>query len=642
MRIKVLPLFMLGFFCCFAVPSRAEVNGEIVIMDDFRVLRLWGSHEEMGYAHGYLLGNEIGELFHDYFLWMINPNTYENLIKPLFRQWMTVPESYQKEMNEMLNGMIDSGCNIYSDVLQRDLTPEDIAIVNSIVDYAQFTDFGNTVQGETLLACSSICGWSNGTLPDVSIPGGTIHCRDMDWTDTADRLLGNRSLIIAYSSAVECEQPWFSVAFPGFIACLSGMNSHGVGATLNMGNHVVQPSSASGVVPICFQVREALEISDPNGDTYHDADDVWHVLNGNTRIPSTIVHAFGPFLGTTRLDPPSLIVESNHTGIAKRIPTDEPVLGPYFIAATNHHRKLYAPISCWRYDMIETMVSEDFEIDTAEAWSIENAVGGSWTVQTMLFRPDLRDVFVSASTDNTPAPQKTPSYLTWDDVFISTPAPTATPTSPIPTETPTVTPTAPTPTRTPTPSPTDTSITPTATPTPTAAPPTDTPSPTPSPTITVHPTQTQVPPTHTPTRTPSVTPTDTATPSATPSETPTASPYDALVELTLSDTYFESGEQFTLVYKVTNLLPTEALTGNFWLLLDVYDLYWFYPDWTQEPMYQAVTIQAGASFGPETALDFAWPAGVGGHANNLKFMAAVTDLSNTKLVGELALVTFGY
>lgn len=635
-------LVIVSLFFAMTFSVMADVNGEIDYVDGFRVMRLWGSHEEMGYAHGYLLGAEIKELFHDYFLWVVDPWTYENIIKPAFRQWMAIPAAYQSEMEHLLAGMVDSGCGIYSDVLNRDLTPEDIAIVNSIVDYSQFTDFRHNA----VLACSSICGWGPGTAPEPSLPGGTLHCRDMDWSDNPDRLLGNRSLIIAYASAIECEQPLVCVSFPGFIACLSGMNAHGVGATLNMGNHPVQPSGASGIVPICFQVRQALETRDPNGDLNHDAEDVWYVLEGNSRVPSTIVHAFGPYFGSDAADVPSLVIESNWTGIAKRLPADDPGLAPDFIAATNHDRKLYPPVSCSRYATIVSMVSVDYQIDTAEAWSIESAVSLAWTVQTMLFRPDVMDLFVSANTDGTPAPQKTPSHMTWAEVFAL--EPTSTPTGPTPSPTPTsMTPTPPTetPTVTPTLHPTTTQSPPTSTPTSTQAPPTHTP------------TSTQAPPTHTPTFTPVQTSTPTQTPSPsvtvhptqtpsppthTPTHTPTQSPYDAQTDLYLSDSLFEPGERFVLTYSLTNLSPFETVTGNFWLLLDVYGLYWFYPGWSTAPVWQAVSIDPDSSIGPETALDFFWPVEAGGHADNLKFIAALIDLSNSYLLSNLEMVTFGY
>ena len=89
-------------FMFFAVTfsAMAEINGEIVFVDGFRVMRLWGSHEEMGYAHGYLLGAEIKELFHDYFLWVSTPGPMRTLSNPLSGNGGH-SGAYQSEMEQL-------------------------------------------------------------------------------------------------------------------------------------------------------------------------------------------------------------------------------------------------------------------------------------------------------------------------------------------------------------------------------------------------------------------------------------------------------------------------------------------------------------------------------------------------------------
>ncbi|HPQ42181.1 MAG TPA: hypothetical protein PLV45_17555, partial [bacterium] len=334
-------LLILVVSSLFAV-ARAQVNGEQFTVDGATVVHVWGSHTEMGHAHGYLLSEDIMRIVREYMFTVISPDDYTNFLLPVFRMWMAIPVGYQQELDGMLQGMQDAGTSIYVDELQRDLTSEDLAVMNSIVDFWVFIDHNPGYD----LACSSTCGWGDGTSGDPDTPRGTLHCRDMDWTDTATYLLGKSSLILAYEPSDAGEQSWISIAYPGYIGCLSGMNESGTGATLDLGNYVETPGSTSGNVPICMQVRAAIEGIDPNGDGFHNAEDVWDELSGQSRIPSTIVHAFGKALGPDALDPPALVVESNHTGIARRDPSHEPDLAPWFIAATNHHRKLYAPVSC--------------------------------------------------------------------------------------------------------------------------------------------------------------------------------------------------------------------------------------------------------------------------------------------------------
>ncbi len=433
-------IFCLLIFLSY--PIFAVDHGRIDIVNNVRVLKLWGTHEEMGFAQGYLLGEDIMKLVREYLMLLVTPSEYENIILPIYRSWMRVPDRYAMEMDGIIAGMTAAGTDLYVSGLQRDITAEDLGVVNSIVDLWHFAFKGD-------LACSSISGFGIGTSTDPTIPSGTIHCRDMDWGDTTDYLLGKSSLIIAYSPSVPDEQQWFAVTLPGLIGCLSGMNSQGIGATLDMGNHDVNPGSTSDQVPILLQIRSALEDVDPNGDGYANVEDVYFRIHSQSRVPSTIIHCFGPALSADALDPPVLVIESNYTGIAKRLPIDDMVIAPWFLAATNHHRVLYPPVYCSRYETIQNMVSEDMRIDCTEAWNIEAAVSWSGTIQTMLFRPDILDVQVAFTTNPTPAPYKTPDHVGWEDMFS---------TSPLPTATPTVIENTPTPTATPTPPPTPTSV----------------------------------------------------------------------------------------------------------------------------------------------------------------------------------------
>ena len=44
------------------------VNGSVEMIGEIRILNVWGSWEEMGYAYGYLLGPDIVEVYEGYFL----------------------------------------------------------------------------------------------------------------------------------------------------------------------------------------------------------------------------------------------------------------------------------------------------------------------------------------------------------------------------------------------------------------------------------------------------------------------------------------------------------------------------------------------------------------------------------------------
>ncbi len=221
------------------------------------------------------------------------------------------------------------------------------------------------------------------------------------------------------------------------------------------------------------------------------------------------------------------------------------------------------------------------------------------------------------------------TYFGWniDDVEIwassSGPVPTNTPAPP--TSTPTVSP----PTFTPTP------IPPTGTPTctPTATP-TITPSPTATPTMTPTATSTPVPPTDTPTATPTDTPT--VMPTNTPTPTPTIGEYN--YDLQLNQTEYHGGDHFLLDVQIAN--PDAAIHAFEYIILDVYQNYYFWPGWTQDIDSKEVTIPAGST-DTENILDFEWPENTGS-AQGIRFWGALVGYTDGQLIGNYDMVEFDY
>ena len=42
--------------------KRLYVNGTLEVVDGVTIIRVWGSHEEMGYAYGYLLADRLTDV----------------------------------------------------------------------------------------------------------------------------------------------------------------------------------------------------------------------------------------------------------------------------------------------------------------------------------------------------------------------------------------------------------------------------------------------------------------------------------------------------------------------------------------------------------------------------------------------------
>ncbi len=206
-------------------------------------------------------------------------------------------------------------------------------------------------------------------------------------------------------------------------------------------------------------------------------------------------------------------------------------------------------------------------------------------------------------------------------------------------------------------------------PTPTLGPATNTP--TPTFTSTLIPTST---PTHSPTCSPTITHTSTHTPTQLPTETPTdvltktptytppliptsiptsvqtitpyptapfeftATPACPAVELSLNRDMFRSGDEFDLNCRCIN--PGGERELLLFIVLDIYQEYWFYDDWSQDMDYVVEPLAAGCNYSKEI-LYFIWPEEAGS-LHNLKFWAAFLEPGSWELIGEIDWVEWGF
>ena len=396
------------------LPGQARaVNGTLRDMGDHDVLHVWGTHEEMGYAHGYLLGDDILALATGYALDLfgLTPEQYEQY-RSLILLLLDFPEEMETEAEALVEGMRDAGVELYREELGRELDADDLLLTNAAADL-----FGVS------LSCSSVSAWGVATEGDATLAGELAMTRNLDWTwegDEAD--LRDFDVVIAYEPSDPAKQRWVSLAFPGFIGCLSCMNEQGVGSFQNQGNHessIVGLDLSQPLVPIHFSIREGIETRDLDGDGNDTLHDVVSAVESTGRLGTYDIHLISP---ADRSDPPAAILECNNGGSTLRLPTDDPLPHPDCLAVTNHHRVLYEPESCSRYDTIGTMVEEyDGELDPESLWEIEGAVTKDWgrggTIQTMRAFPAELRLDVAFADSNALAPDNPITSYTFAELF---------------------------------------------------------------------------------------------------------------------------------------------------------------------------------------------------------------------------------
>src|SRR4030042_4379008 len=96
-------MVMLGILLACSLPAAVhaqtqQVKGELTFIDGKRVLRVWGTHYEMGYAHGYLLAAEIVDMLEEYMLGKLLDVKNYGRTRNLLNWYTRIPQPYRTEM----------------------------------------------------------------------------------------------------------------------------------------------------------------------------------------------------------------------------------------------------------------------------------------------------------------------------------------------------------------------------------------------------------------------------------------------------------------------------------------------------------------------------------------------------------------
>lgn len=405
---------LLIFVCLFiSVPLQADVNGSIEYIGDIRILNLWGTWSEMGYAHGFLLGPDISEVFHDYFFEMVGGVSNYQMIRGYFQAYFDIPSELVDYSQGIINGASDT-ISIYSDSLGRFLDHIDVCVVSAIPDLS-------ALGGIKQFLCTSVSAWDNATSGDPELNGSPAISRNLDYyVDTGSSILDN-NLLITFDP--QTGQDWISVGFPGFIGSLSGMNESGISACLNMGNNQGTTQYPGKFIPICMAQALGLSDADFNGSGSCDVQDMKDALTGWSRSNSYDIHVIGDRTLAGQ-DSSSVVVEvNNRDGYAFRYAEDEPDIAPCRMILTNHHRVLIPPVPCSRYTLLMDSLTTNPDVTLERLWNFMGAVGWAatpgfgGTIQTMVFIPEQLKIGLAFATVSTPSYNQVPEWIEWTDLF---------------------------------------------------------------------------------------------------------------------------------------------------------------------------------------------------------------------------------
>ncbi len=407
--------FLLVFFL-IVISSNAyaatedHYNGYLHEVDGQRVLHVWGTHYEMGYAQGAVLGGEIIDMMHGYILELLPPVLYEALhvVVPLL---FSMPDEYLDEAQGIIDGIYAGNAQTFITPLGREIDVNDLLLCNAVADIGA-------------MGCSTQLAWGDATMNDPMLAGEAALVRDLDWTTAGPDpfLLPKGTVVIVYTPAESSEHSVAMVTFPGYFGCLSCMNDQGASVAVNIGHNGIplwENDFAHGYTPIGLSIRQALHEIDANGDGVENLDDIIDFVGSARRSGAIVVNIAMPYESGAGDAP--VILEVDNQGEAVRIPADEPDLPSNVLISTNELRKLRPSKGCYRYDILsEELIAHEGPMSLDYMWELEGMVVQDYflstTVQTMYFIPAKREMGVSYSTADAYSTEVQPAVLTWDDL----------------------------------------------------------------------------------------------------------------------------------------------------------------------------------------------------------------------------------
>ncbi|MDM7993141.1 MAG: hypothetical protein QUS11_07485 [Candidatus Fermentibacter sp.] len=389
-----------------------QPNGSIEYAGPVRVVNLWGSWGDMGYAEGYLLGPEIMDLYEVYLVELAGGTGGVETARRFVEEHFQFPLEFRKMASGMLAGMADT-CGLYSSVFGRDLDTLDVYVAASAPDLSD-------LMANRFVSCSSTSAWGDATAADPVLGGDPAMSRNLDYfIDTGSVLLEHQVL---FTLDPEIGNDWISVGMAGFMGCLSGMNEYGVCAALDMGNYYGIEKWEPAFVPICAAQALGLSALDFDNSGKHDILDVEAALTNWNRSCSYCIHLLAP--EALAPEEPGEVVEINNlAGSAVRHSWDDAEMPRQHLCLTNHHRVLYPPVACDRYALLSDSIGADPSMTLDRLWGLMAAVGfapvpgAGGTVQTMILIPADRRIGLAFTAPGSPSYGQSPQWIEWGDLF---------------------------------------------------------------------------------------------------------------------------------------------------------------------------------------------------------------------------------
>lgn len=291
MKVALKTFFLFFFIICSTSSFAAKtINGIISDTNGIKIIRVWGTHEERGFAMGYLLAENIRDIYTGYMMPFMGK--YIEALKEYIRieKIIKIDKIYHIEARSMIAGMKQAGVEI------ANFDETDILLSNAFLDLIGLPTFNELKEVRKKFGCSSLICWGDATK-NTPLNGKSVITRHLDWP--ANEHVVNNQVIVIHSPSEANEQKWLMIGFAGQISVLSGINKNGYAVFLHMLSDYDEDYKTlpdNPFEPLSFTLRDAIEKKDYNGDGKNNLIDIKDAIKSNPQgyAEGFIVSMVGP------------------------------------------------------------------------------------------------------------------------------------------------------------------------------------------------------------------------------------------------------------------------------------------------------------------------------------------------------------
>ncbi|MHC5038459.1 MAG: C45 family autoproteolytic acyltransferase/hydrolase [Planctomycetota bacterium] len=374
-------LAILAIFALFAPSVTAEEiastdHGKLLRIEGVRVLKVWGTPRERGFAHGVLLGREMMALVNSLLMGPRVPlyKKREPMIPMMFR-W---PSHILQELEGLLEGLAESvpEPDRVIQALNRPVTLNDLMALNCLGDWLS-------------LACSTCTVWG------ASTEGGrTLVGRNFDYILPTQAL--KTQLILAQAPGKD-RKAFLTLSFPGNLGAITFLNAEGVfGAVHDV--HVKPKTLAPGYTPRLVTLRLIAEGTAPE----NAVEKALALCRKHRSLYGNNFHIAVPNLEKVTHVAGVIEYDSDRTrddGAVLRLPSGETLPRLW---NTNHYRTRAPPKTCRRFQALDTafrnLTAGDRKLDGALMKKLIQSASVAITMHVVV--ADLHAKMISAAKED--------------------------------------------------------------------------------------------------------------------------------------------------------------------------------------------------------------------------------------------------